>query len=236
MLIMTRVFVMKCVAINILLAVYMVTGTTEGEEPNLIPREFTLTPEEESQTVKWKNLSMDDLVKDAFQGDSAGLYMIGMNFLVGSPGVTIDVHKANNFFSMSASLGFAPSLRQIGNMYLEEKNNMFLALVYFNLAASYGHPELALAYHKARALLIETTNVRVAEEIEKIAAKKQERIETNSRDARLPENRLGGINKVLICGNIVMLDDIIYGNDYWAGVLRRIETQEQVATETNQIE
>jgi len=194
------------------------------EKASLLSYEFTLTSEEEAQTGKWKNQSMDDLFNDAIHGDAAGLYMMGLTFLTGSSGFTVDVEKANTFFYMSAALGFAPSLRQVSNMYLEEKKNIFMALVYLNLAASHGHPELLSAYHNTCAAIIEKTNPSMVKEIEKIAEQKQERIEKNSVAVRLSENRL---DETTMAFSRLTADDLYYSNDYWIEVLQKTQSLEQ---------
>ena len=214
----------KFVVINMLLVVSFGLGVVEAaEDGHSIFQEFTLTPAEMTQTGKWKIRSMDDLIKDAVNGDAAGLYMIGMSYLFGGGGFTIDVENADKYFAMSASLGFAPSLRQISCTYLEEKKNPFLALVYLNLTVSYGHLELAKAYHAARAYILDNTNAQVVKEIEKIAATKREQIEANCEAAKLPENKRENINIVPLTHNIVSADDFLYGKEYWAQFLQEAD-------------
>jgi hypothetical protein len=226
----------KFVVINMLLVVSFGLGVVEAEEANSIYQEFSISPTETARMGKWKNLSMDDLINDAINGDAAGLYMIGVCFLTGASGFTIDVEKANKFFANSASLGFAPSLRQISCMYLEEKKNPFLALVYLNLTISYGHPELVKAYHGVRAYILDNTNEQVVKEIEKIAAKKREQIEKNCEAAKLPENKPGNINIVPLIYNIVNLEDVTYGTDYWARVLEETQSEQTVKGQQSQDE
>ena len=95
--------------------------------------DMIFSSEELHEMGKWKNKSMDDLANDAFEADGAALYMLGMTFLTGSNGFSIDVDNANLWFKQSASMGFAPSLNKVMWMYAEEHQNPFLALVYLNL-------------------------------------------------------------------------------------------------------
>ena len=127
------------------------TPVSEGTAPV----ELAFTNDELEAIGKWKrnNLSYEVMADDALNGDKAALYMIGMGYLTGMPSglFTIDIETANCYFSLSASLGFAPALNKIRSMYLEDCPNPWLMLVYLNLAASLGHQELLLGYHKLTA-------------------------------------------------------------------------------------
>ena len=57
----------------------------------------------------------------------AALYNLGEYFFLGLD-FPIDVQQANSFFAKSASLGFAPALNNIAQMYINDKSNVFLGL------------------------------------------------------------------------------------------------------------
>jgi len=169
----------------------------------------------------WADKDCDALLNDAIKGDEAALFMVGYAFLTGRLGQSINVESANMYFSMSASLGFPLALNQITLMYIHDKNDPFLSLIYLNLAASYDHPELLKSYHDLRAKLIVNFGPeggqRIAAEIERIAEEKRMKIEKNKKDIKRPENMTSEFNKVLFTENIIH-EDLIYTHDYWESI------------------
>ncbi|MCB1181099.1 MAG: sel1 repeat family protein [Chlamydiia bacterium] len=188
--------------------------------------ELILTKKEkheiENWTTKCRNANTaTDVIRDAFNGDRAGLYALGMCYANGWQGFVIDIEKANFCFSLSASLGFAPALDQLKVIYLEDKRDPYLAMVYLNLAASYGHSELVPSYHKLRSKLIGFTGVekgrRITQEIERIAEEKKQLISKNLTELKNPKNQKY-LNPIVLQGNISR-SDFIYNDEYWESII-----------------
>jgi hypothetical protein len=181
---------------------------------------ISYTREELSALEKWKNKSFDDLVLDSFNGDSSGLYKIGQCFLFGNKelGITIDVSGANQFFALSASLGFAPALDKIKFMYVDDNPNPWLATVYYNLVASLGHTEFLIGYHKMRNEIVKKFGQGFMQEIERIAAQKQELILKNQKDLAAAANKEEFIVTKM---TLITLEDVLLGKNYWAEIFRR---------------
>lgn len=89
--------------------------------------EFKFKDIELQEISKWKERSVEEMWKDAFECDRAALYMLGMGFITGSMGLTIDVEKADFYFSRSASFGFAPSIKQLIHKNIEDENKSMIA-------------------------------------------------------------------------------------------------------------
>jgi len=179
--------------------------------------EFIYTEQEQRDIAKWKNKTMDDLVMDAMNGDRTALHNLGECFFLGLD-FPIDVQRANTFFASSASLGFAPALNQISQMYINDESNAFLGLVYKNLTISFGHTEFTRVYHDFRSKILENSaknGQRILNEIEKIAAQKKVLILKNQKYVQDKQN-----NKEacwLSLKNITD-EDYQYDNDYWLDV------------------
>ena len=140
--------------------------------------EFIFSAQELSEISKWKHKSMDDMALDAMTGDSAALYMLGLCMLTGNGGWTIDTENANMLLTRSASLGFAPAVNQMRFIY-DEAQNHALGMVYLNLTISLGHQELRAAYTHLHKQLVDDGGLKIAQEIEKIAAHKASCIAKN---------------------------------------------------------
>ena len=177
--------------------------------------EFELTKEEIAEMGKWKHRSMEELTSDAFNGDRGALYMLGIGYLCGTNGA-IDVEKANQFFSMSASLGFGPSLNQLRAISIENQNP-WLGLVYANLVVSSGHKEFVVGYHLLRDKLLKTKKYRrkIAQIIEEISATKKKLIQKNQRGLKKAADK-----RQFFLGEMknITMDDSCFDNDFWKSI------------------
>ncbi len=178
------------------------------------PVELEFTKQELKEMGKWKNKPFESLVADACEGDRAALYMIGMTYLTGIGGLTIDVKEANRYFAASASLGYAPSIDKIKSMYIYDINNPCLALVYANLVASSGHREFILPYHRLRDKFTTELGSSFAVEVEKIAARKQEAIYQNIKDLKAAKDKHLFV-AYLLAGQGLTAEDKSLGWDHW---------------------
>lgn len=176
--------------------------------------EFQFTNEEERMLGQWKTKSYDDLTQDALKGNAAALHLIGGNLLYGLGGMTINVSDADIFFSHAACLGFAPSLDKVRAMYMEEKSDLFLSLVYTNLVIAFGHPEYTIPYLTFRMELVNKLGAGIADEIERLAMKKKEQILENKKTLEQAEDKIRATTEIMIKKNIVS-EDRHYGTDYW---------------------
>lgn len=181
--------------------------------------EFLPSEQELVEMSKWNDSTYDVMVQDAFNGDAAGLFMIGYACLTGRLDQAIDVERANRLFCMSASLGYAPALEQVKNMYIDDKRDPYLAMVYLNLTISYGHYEFLAPYHDMRAKFVQyygpEKGQRILKEIERIATEKRTQIQKNLEELEKHENQVGEyFNKVIFSGNITM-QDCFYTDQYW---------------------
>jgi TPR repeat protein len=182
------------------------------------PVNLVYTKNETTEMDKWKNRSMDDLMEDAFNGDSAALYVLGQSFFYGGAGFTIDVEQANQFFALSASLGFSPALNEIRAMYMEDSPNVGLTVVYANLAASQRHPELVIGYHKLRKQTIESFRRGFLQEAEKIAAQKNEIILQNKVGLAKASNKK---EFLLFKMTVITDEDSNFDSNYWKDVWQK---------------
>lgn len=194
--------------------------------------EFKFTDDELKALSKWKSKSFDDMLNDAFNCDSAAIYMIGMTFLTGSTGLAIDVEKADFWFSRSASFGFAPALKQIIHKNIENEN-IFLILVYSNLMASLGHSEYIVPYHELRTKAINTFGSGISKEIERIAACKKEQISNNIEKLRESEDRQNLLIEMTYDGTLIDYQDDEFNQDYW---LRFTKFQQQSENEARKFQ
>lgn len=178
------------------------------------PFEIKFSNEELEALSKWKNKSFDDMWNDALNCDSAALYMIGMSLLTGSGGFTIDVEKADFCFARSASIGFAPALKQLINKNFEEEN-IFLVLVYSNLMSSLGHSEYVMPYHELRTKVMAAFGNEISNEIEKIASSKKELISKTVEKLKKSENRKKFFLEMAYDGSLINHRDREFNHDYW---------------------
>ncbi len=204
----------SCFAIYIILK----QPTQIENSPNIDSNntDLTLTKNEATAIDKWRLESMYDLTKDAYTGDSAGLWMLGMSFLTGAANFPLNTEYANRLFSWSASLGFGPSLDQLRRMYAFDVQNSFLALVYLNLTISAGHRELLGLYQKIRSQLIEDGGLKVVNEIEKIALHKKEKI------LHLTSRVKNGSNdflKIILREGAITDDDVLFDMKFWEDII-----------------
>ncbi len=169
----------------------------------LAASDFCFTDEEYIQVEKWKNAPYE---VDALMNDAAGLYVLGMYHLLGQHGNSIDVARAHTFFAASASLGFGPSLNKIKSKCQDNDKNIFLSLVYLNLTASAGHPEIVMQYHAERAQIAAQHGEAIALEIEKIASEKRAAITQNANKSNTRE---------LLSSGGITSQDATYSHAYW---------------------
>jgi TPR repeat protein len=182
--------------------------------------EFIYTEQEQRDILKWKqqNKSMDDLIRDAMNGDRVALYNLGGYFLLGLD-FPIDVRQANSYFAESASLGFAPALHELAQMYINDESNVFLGLVYKNLTISFGHTEFTPSYHDLRNKIIKDSGKngqRIINEIERIASHKRAIILKNQNWAENKQKNKESWSLSLI--NQITYEDYQYDIDYWQDV------------------
>ena len=176
--------------------------------------ELEFTAAELRQTAKWKDRTFEDLVSDALEGDEAALYMIGMAYLTGTHVGAIDTGRANLFFAVSASLGFAPSIDKISKMYVYDCSNPFLATVYANLTASFWHPELVIPYHTMRNYLTEKAGIGVTAKIEELANQKKRQLDEIVAKKNAAKDRAEFVVELFETHGI-LAEDSSYGWDYW---------------------
>lgn len=181
--------------------------------------EFIYTEQEQLDIQKWKNKSMDALLKDALEGDRAALYMLGESFYFGF-NLPINIQIANSYLAQSASLGFPPALDHIANMYINNKTHGLLGLVYKNLTISFGHTEFIRNYHNLKNEAIEKSGEygqRLFNEIERITWQKYSNIIKN----QLYAQEMKTNNKPCRIGTLdknITYEDYEYDNDYWVDV------------------
>lgn len=178
------------------------------------PIDLVWTPKETAEFSKWKHddKSFEEMMDDAYTGDRAALYMLGMTCLMGHQelGITIDTETANLYFAKSASLGFAPALDKMRAMYMDE-GNPWLMMVYVNLTASLGHPEFTIAYHNLRSRVVEKFGSLLASKIEDVAAQKLATIIRNQKDLEEAADKV----KFLFSMREVTDQDVLLDNQYW---------------------
>lgn len=182
--------------------------------------EFIYTEQEQRDIAKWKNKSMDDLIMDAMNGDRVALYNLGEYFLLGLD-FPIDVRTANSYFAESASLGFAPALDEVAQMYINDESNVFLGLVYKNLTISFGHTEFTQIYHDFRNKIIKDSGKkgegqRIVNEIERIASHKRAVILKNQNWAENKQKNKESCRLSLM--DQITHEDYQYDKDYWLDV------------------
>ena len=189
-----------------------------NSETNSDTVEFIYTEQEQRDIAKWKNKTMDDLIIDAMNGDRVALHNLGEYFLLGLD-FPIDVRRANSYFAEAASLGFAPALNQVAQMYINDESNIFLGLVYKNLTISFGHTEFTQVYHDFRSKIIKELGKkgqRIVNEIERIAAHKRAIILKNQKCAE--NNQKNKESSLILWDKDITDEDYQYDNDYWIDV------------------
>lgn len=184
----------------------------EQNEINASDRvEFIYSEQEQKATARWKNQTMDDLVRDAHNGDRAALYNLGEYSLLGLGDMMMNAQFANYYFAKSASLGFAPALNNIIQMYIHEQANVYLGLIYINLIISFGHTEFIQIYHNFRKAILANSvekGQNILNEIERIAMHKKIIILKNQRLIQAEQTLLNNITE----------EDYQYDDDYWLDV------------------
>lgn len=174
---------------------------------------FTYSKEEAEAIAQWLNTSGDEIAKGVSKQDPAALWIQGQFLLIGAGGWTIDTKTANYFFSKSASLGFAPALKELFVMYNSDYRNPFLGLVYLNLTISSGHIEFVKAYDALRATLVESNGLLLADEIEKVAIHKKNLIFKNK---ELINKNHNGYER---CHTSIADEDVLFDMNHWQGIL-----------------
>lgn len=177
--------------------------------------------QKEWNITKWKISEnktdfMDIINAGLINGDRGALYFLGLCYMIGADGITIDVEQANDLFDKSASLGFAPALDKIRSMYLYDKQDLFLMMVYLNLTISAGHYEFVKIYHKMRSEIVVTFGENIAREIERIAAHKQKLIERNKAELAKSPN----LTELIIHDQFkeITQEDLLFDTDYWTQI------------------
>lgn len=152
------------------------------------------------------------LTNAANNGDRVAMYFAGQSSLLGI-GTTINKQVATLYFKSASSLGYAPALFEIFQMYLHEKQDPLLALVYLNLTISHGHREYYDLYQKHVDWLEKFGQPLVIKEIERIAfIKSIEMEQTKSELKNKKGTYLPGL--ALQTRNITHLDSM-YSDEYW---------------------
>lgn len=184
--------------------------------------EFVFTQEETLAMSKWNknNLPLDDVIEEAFLCNSAALCLLGHLNLYGLSGFTIDVSEAEMFFALSASFGFAPGIDEIAIAQIRKNNNVCLALIYKNLAISFGHPEMVITYHKCREIIAKEFGNHICEEIEKVAARKKEIIIANMKKLSESKDKEKLLLQTFASENLITKEDSNLGLDFWDKLLK----------------
>lgn len=198
---------------TIVLGCYLLTlESSTPNEPQKGVIEFQFKDEELLEMNKWQDKSASDIYRDAFECDRAALYMLGMSFVRG-PHI-IDAEKADFFFVRSASLGFAPSIKQIINKNFED-DNCILGIVYCNLLISLGHQEYVTIYHKLKVDLLHDFGPRIITEIERIALEKYTLINCNIEKFKKAEDKRKFFLSMSTNGFLIDSQDENLDAKYW---------------------
>jgi endo-alpha-1,4-polygalactosaminidase (GH114 family) len=150
------------------------------------PIEFKFTEEELKQFEKWKDKSHSHLWEETHQWDRSTFYVIGLEYFKGS--TNTDLENAKYLFSVAASLGFAPSIKQILDRNISEKNN-FHMLVYSNLLCLLGHQEFSPYYKKIRAKMQFDFGFQYCKDAEKVVYRKLDLINRNAKELESCSNK-----------------------------------------------
>jgi hypothetical protein len=179
--------------------------------------EFELTELEKTEIDKLLysiktsgTFELNKVLDAAYDGNPVAMYIAGQCCLLGL-GTVINRDSANIYFKMSASLGYAPALFEIFQIY--KSSHPFLALVYLNLAVSYGHREYKDCYLLHTELLSKIASTSVVREMEMIALKKSLKISEKIAEV---EKLKGTVKPGIKAMTGICSDDFIYEKDeYW---------------------
>ncbi len=180
--------------------------------------DFEYTKEELKALEKNWN-TFDEMLQDALSGNSNAMFAVGVCYFYGGKGLPVDFQMAKLFFAKAASLGHAPSLEKIRDMYINDTPNLFLHHVYLNLIIAMGHTEYSDMYHRLRSEIIQTlgpSGKKLVDEIERIAHEKILVIYKNQDD--LERTKKGKDSLFLTNLNDITREDIIYNPSYWANI------------------
>ena len=157
-------------------------------------KEFQLTKGEKRDLekyiskVKTKNdFNLIHILKDAYDGDPIAMYVAGQCCLLGT-GTSINQEVANLYFTMAASLGYAPALYEVAQIYCIEKQDPLLSLVYVNLTISNGHREYRDLYYKQTEIISKLYGPKIVKEIERLALEKSIKIDKFRDEIKKNEN------------------------------------------------
>ncbi len=178
------------------------------------PIEFVYKDDELKEMDKWKYKTFEAMFEDAMQCDRAALYMLGMSFLTGGGGVTIDTDVADFCFARSASFGFGPSIKQVLHKTIEDEN-ITLGLVYINLLTSFGHGEYVILYHQYRSKLLEVFGEGVCKEVERMASFKRDLISNNIKLLEKTKDRNKFLMELSDSKKLITSEDPCLGAQYW---------------------
>lgn len=190
-------------------------------KPKIAPEEWEIifTEEENKAINQWKDKTLENWTDDSIAGNPAGLWLVGVAYLMAVRGFPLDIDRADLFFSLSGSLGFAPSLHQLATT-IAANDNPLLAFVYFNLVISMGHPEKVSIYHKYRDGFISKGGIKVANEIEKIARYKRTIIdEWKNQYESNPKDFTKFMNSALKITDLDFLFDVQFWENIHSGKL-----------------
>lgn len=195
------------------------TNTSSKESSNnLCFVELIQTKQEEAELSlnRWKKrdneAALVEIINAGLNGDRGALYLLGLMYRTGKNGVTIDSEAAHSYFVVAASLGFAPGIDKVRHMYLYDKPNLYLMMVYLNLTIAAGHNEFVKSYLKLRSELIEDFGENIIQEIERIALHKKNIIEKNL--VELKRNKTSNFIASDAFQSITAEDSLL-NNDYW---------------------
>jgi len=187
---------------------------------NIFTGEFELSDSEKEEVeefFKYMTISgsfeLNKAIDAAHNGNAIAMYTIGQCYLGGIAGASINRQAANLNFKMAASLGYAPAIFEIFQMYAKENKDPLLAFVYLNMTISMGHKEYRDFYYQQTDLLSKLAGKNVVHEIESIALKKMIKITKMQNEV---ENRKNTYKPALkLIANNITSDDDAYSEKYW---------------------
>jgi len=184
-----------------------------------IPKEFQLSKVEKRdiekclKKVKTKGVfDLNKALEEASNGNPIAMYIVGQSCLIGA-GISINRNAANLYLKMAASLGYAPALYQIFQIYALEKQDPLLAFVYLNLTISYGHGEYIDFYYQETEWLSKLTEPAIVKEIERIALEKDAKILKLRTEIKKHKNTFKPAT--MLVGQNLTMGDVIYSEKYW---------------------
>jgi hypothetical protein len=192
-------------------------GAVEISTPQVFAEEFQLSQLEKEDIEKFldtiknsENPGLNATVDAALNGNPIAMYLTGYCSLWGTQ-TSINREVAKLYFAKAASLGYAPALHEISQMYVNEHRDLLLGLVYLNLTISFGHKEYRDLYYQTTKSLSEITGKKVIQEIERLSLKKYIKILEIRSDM---ENRKDTYKPALVFLTIDA-DDKFYDRNYW---------------------